>query len=56
VDVTSWPGTNAVGAGFRGGRWYNVASFARLSDRYYAALTNSNRLYDFGGRGVRSAP
>jgi formylglycine-generating enzyme required for sulfatase activity len=55
-NVTSWPGANAVGAGFRGGGWYNHAVYARLSDRVIAAWTAANRIGDFGGRGVRSAP
>jgi formylglycine-generating enzyme required for sulfatase activity len=55
-NVTSWPGTSAVGAGFRGGGWVYGASVARLSDRLYAASPNTNRDYHSGGRGVRSAP
>jgi len=45
-----------VGAGFRGGGWLDNAGLARLSDRYYAALANTIRYNDVGGRGVRSAP
>jgi formylglycine-generating enzyme required for sulfatase activity len=56
VDVSSWPGTNAVGAGFRGGYLNNSAFRARLSDRNSAAGTYTSRNYDYGGRGVRSAP
>jgi len=55
-NVTSWPGTNAVGAGFRGGVWTSDALIARLSDRLYAADTLTRRSTDDGGRGVRSAP
>jgi formylglycine-generating enzyme required for sulfatase activity len=55
-DVTTWPGTNAVGAGFRGGGWSSFASFVRLSDRNRAASTDLNRSSRHGGRGVRSAP
>ncbi len=55
-NVTSWPGANAVGAGFRGGGWGHSAPFARLSDRLYAAMPDTSRINDFGGRGVRSAP
>jgi len=55
-DVTTWPGTNAVGAGFRGGNWLAGASQARLSDRSGAAFTYTFRNYFSGGRGVRSAP
>jgi len=55
-NVTSWPGTDAEGAGFRGGAWVNVATDARLSARYLAAFTFTYRRINFGGRGVRSAP
>lgn len=53
-NVTSWPGTN--GAGYRGGSWQDSANVARLSDRSYAALNNGLRYFNYGGRGVRSAP
>ncbi len=56
ADVTSWPGTNTVGAGFRGGNWYDGASHARLSGRALAASTTTDRSHNRGGRGVRSAP
>ena len=55
-DVTTWPGTNAVGAGFRGGGWRGSASDARLSDRRYTAPADTVRTVSYGGRGVRSAP
>jgi hypothetical protein len=55
-NVTSWPGTNAVGAGLRGGGWFLIATYARLSDRNIAADTYTIRSIDIGGRGVRSAP
>jgi formylglycine-generating enzyme required for sulfatase activity len=55
-NVTSWPGTNANGAGFRGGGWSVSADDARLSDRVGAAFTLTVRVSDYGGRGVRSAP
>jgi hypothetical protein len=54
--VTSWPGTNAVGAGFRGGDWGGNVAIARLSSRVSAASTGSTRNSDDGGRGVRLAP
>ncbi|MBU4251769.1 MAG: SUMF1/EgtB/PvdO family nonheme iron enzyme [Candidatus Omnitrophica bacterium] len=56
ANVTNWPVTDAVGAGLRGGNWYNVATFARTSDRYYAAGTGSSRNFNFGGRCVRTSP
>ncbi len=55
-NTTNWPGTNAVGAGFRGGAWSSGASYARLSDRGLAAYTVTFRNNNRGGRGVRSAP
>jgi formylglycine-generating enzyme required for sulfatase activity len=55
-NVTSWPGTNANGAGFRGGGWDSFANGARLSDRFSAASTSASRGPKIGGRGVRSAP
>jgi hypothetical protein len=55
-NVTTWPGTGATGAGFRGGGWGNTANYARLSDRNGAASSSSARGTDIGGRGVRSAP
>jgi hypothetical protein len=45
-----------VGAGVRGGAWNNSFIYARLSDRYNAAFTVTNRFGGGGGRGVRSAP
>jgi formylglycine-generating enzyme required for sulfatase activity len=55
-NITSWPGTNGVGAGFRGGDWYFSAALARLSDRFIAANSDAVRPPYYGGRGVRSAP
>jgi formylglycine-generating enzyme required for sulfatase activity len=55
-NVTSWPGTSAVGAGFRGGVWQLDSTYARLSDRNHAAYTVPHRDALNGGRGVRSAP
>jgi formylglycine-generating enzyme required for sulfatase activity len=55
-DVTTWPGTNAVGGGARGGNWGNGLAFVRLSDRFYAATPYAGRNLYHGGRGVRSAP
>jgi formylglycine-generating enzyme required for sulfatase activity len=55
-DVTTWPGTNGVGAGFRGGSWFNSPSNVRLSDRNAAANSSASRFTGTGVRGVRSAP
>jgi formylglycine-generating enzyme required for sulfatase activity len=62
ANQTSWPGlssgevTGASGSGIRGGDWYNDASYARVSDRYYAANTFTFRYSNFGFRGVRVFP
>ena len=56
ADVSLWPGTGALGSGFRGGHWINVASYARVSDRINAAYTDSNRYYYGGGRCARTSP
>ncbi len=53
ANVTSWPGTNAVGAGFHGGGWDTGTS---LSYRLNATFAYSLRMNTYGGRGVRSAP
>ncbi len=55
ADTSGWPASNAEGAGFRGGSWYDSLTLARLSDRSRAALIDTTRANTFGGRGVRSA-
>ena len=55
-DVSTWPGTTAVGSGLRGGNWFVDSLALRLSDRAGAAAVNTNRSNNRGGRGVRSAP
>jgi len=56
ANVSNWPGTNAVGGGFRGGLWTGTAIYLRVSDRYIAACTYTPRNTDNGGRGSRVAP
>jgi len=56
ANVSSWPGSNAVGAGFRGGSWNNTDVGLRVSDRYGAAHTYADRDLGSGWRGARSAP
>lgn len=56
ANVTNWPGTDAVGAGNRGGTWFDVASFARASARSNAAFVNASRGNSYGGRAVRTSP
>ena len=61
-----WPGYDttyptrgvfgAVGSGYRGGNWRNGATYARASDRRYAASTNPGRHYYSGGRLARTSP
>ncbi len=54
-NVSGWPGTDAVGAGFRGGSWHNSYYIVRVSCRDNAADTYANRYYYGGGRCGRSA-
>lgn len=57
ADVLNWPGNTALGSGFRGGAWYFFdPQAACVSNRLYAASDQPFPLYDFGGRGVRTAP
>lgn len=55
--TTGWPGTNATGACFRGGSWYNsLAPSLSVSMREYGALTNTQKKEHHGFRAVRSLP
>jgi len=56
ANVSNWPGTDAAGAGFRGGYWSDEATDLRVSGRYGAAFTLANRYYYLGCRVVRSSP
>ncbi len=57
ADVVNWPANTALGSGFRGGAWYFFdPEAASVSNRLYAASDQPFPLYDFGGRGVRTAP
>lgn len=57
-----WPGANngevvnANGTGFRGGSWFGGDSYLYVSDRTDATTVSNIRNFDFGGRGVRTAP
>lgn len=53
-NVSTWPGTSAVGIGLRGGGWLDAVSYLRLSDRSSAASTDTTRYSNVGGRGVRT--
>lgn len=56
TEVSTWPGTGALGSGFRGGDWNSAASDARVSDRFVAALTTYYRYSNSGGRCARTSP
>ncbi len=57
ANTTTWPATDAQGAGHRGGGWNSgiLADFRDLavSDRFYIGLVPTNRRNTGGGRGVR---
>jgi formylglycine-generating enzyme required for sulfatase activity len=57
-NVINWPGTDAKGAGYRGGGWNSgiLPEFRDLavSDRFYAGQLATPRRPTSGGRGVRS--
>ena len=53
ADAATWPGTDSVGAGFRGGAWDAGASTMQVSDRIYANESGSERFYIGGFRAVR---
>lgn len=48
-----WPGSDATGAGFRGGSWVYNSTGLQVSDRISAAYTYANRENHYGCRGVR---
>jgi hypothetical protein len=57
ANVSTWPGTTALGTGNRGGRYSHSSDDARLSDRGRVSGTGSvSRFKANGGRGVRKAP
>jgi formylglycine-generating enzyme required for sulfatase activity len=56
ADVSLWPGTTGLGAGYRGGCLYSTAAGSRVSDRDGAANYVNYRDQGQGGRGVRVAP
>jgi formylglycine-generating enzyme required for sulfatase activity len=53
ANAATWPGTDAVGAGWRGGSWGNDTDYMQVSDRFAAGISDSYRLYFFGFRAVR---
>lgn len=55
-NVSTWPGTNAVGSNIRGGNWADTSTFLEVSYRGFGGLAYTARGNGDGGRGVRSAP
>lgn len=55
ADQPSWPGTNALGSGIRGGGIYSTDDKIRVSDRVFSNFAVVVREPDVGGRFVRSA-
>jgi formylglycine-generating enzyme required for sulfatase activity len=53
ADAATWPGTDAVGAGWRGGSWGVITIIMQVSDRYNAGYSNSSRDSYIGFRAVR---
>jgi formylglycine-generating enzyme required for sulfatase activity len=53
ANAATWPGPNGVGAGWRGGSWYNDTDVMQVSDRYNAFTSNSVRILYLGFRAVR---
>ena len=53
ANQTSWPPLTAIGAGFRGGDFYNSGIYVRTSDRASVASVSTTREVLYGGRGVR---
>lgn len=56
ANVSNWPADDAIGGGFRGGNWNQASSYLCISNRIFGALTGNTREYNYGGRGVRTAP
>ncbi len=56
ANVASWPGVDSIGAGFRGGGWWNTEGALRSSSRASAAGIVEGRSNMYGWRGARTAP
>ncbi|MCX5667063.1 MAG: SUMF1/EgtB/PvdO family nonheme iron enzyme [Candidatus Omnitrophica bacterium] len=54
ANTVNWPGTDAVGSGFRGGGWGYDAPYGRVSDRNRATGIVADRCDDSGGRCART--
>ncbi len=53
ANAATWPGTDSVGAGWRGGSWYSNPDDMQVSDRYDAGYSDSSRDIGIGFRAVR---
>jgi hypothetical protein len=53
ANAATWPGMDAVGAGWRGGAWNLDAYYMQVSDRNIASYSNSYRGRNVGFRAVR---
>ena len=53
ANAATWPGTDAVGAGWRGGSWDSDINEMQVSDRSYAGFSYSDRYTLLGFRAVR---
>lgn len=56
ANATTWPVSDAIGGGFRGGNFSQAVAYLRVSDRIFAVLTGLTRELNYGGRGIRNAP
>jgi formylglycine-generating enzyme required for sulfatase activity len=56
ANTSNWPGTDAIGSGFRGSSWYDGHNDAFVSFRGYGAQTGTTDEYEYGFRAVRIAP
>ena len=56
ANADCWPGTDAIGAGHRGGYWYDSSVRLRMSDRVGAAWRIYTRNKQYGFRAARQAP
>lgn len=54
ANVANWPDSSGLGAGFRGGGFESSQAEIMISNRSWAARTDSSRASTYGGRGVRS--
>jgi formylglycine-generating enzyme required for sulfatase activity len=53
ANAATWPGTDAVGAGWRGGSWIDGSDYMQVSDRILAGDSDSYRYVYIGFRAVR---